>query len=75
MISRLKGQVYGAVTVGEKGQVVIPAGLRKFFNIKAGEKLIVFAKHDMIGLIPAENFNDFLEQAAAMLSKFKKIKE
>lgn len=67
-----KGKIYGAVTVGERGQVVIPAEIRKSFKIKAGDRLIVFAKPDMIGLVPAEEFNQFLNQAAEMLAKFRK---
>lgn len=34
--------VYGMVTVGERGQVVIPAEARKRHGIQAGDKLIVF---------------------------------
>ena len=33
---------YGAVTVSERGQIVIPADARKDFNIKTGDKLLVF---------------------------------
>jgi AbrB family looped-hinge helix DNA binding protein len=72
MAGRLKGKIYGAVTVGERGQVVIPAQIRKSFRVKTGDKLIVFAKQDMIGLIPAEEFNQFLNEAAEVLAKFKK---
>jgi AbrB family looped-hinge helix DNA binding protein len=32
---------YGAVTVGERGQVVIPASARKRFNIEPGDKLLI----------------------------------
>jgi AbrB family looped-hinge helix DNA binding protein len=72
MVARLKGKIHGAVTVGERGQIVIPAGVRKSFRIKTGDKLMVFVKHDMIGLIPAEEFNRFLNEAAEILEKFKK---
>ena len=42
------------VTVGERGQVVIPAAIRESIGISAGDKLMVFTKHsDMICLIPA----------------------
>ncbi|MBN1459698.1 MAG: AbrB/MazE/SpoVT family DNA-binding domain-containing protein [Armatimonadetes bacterium] len=34
--------VYGMVTVGERGQVVIPAEARKRHGLQAGDKLIVF---------------------------------
>lgn len=32
---------YGAVTVSERGQIVIPADARKDFGIKTGDKLLV----------------------------------
>ena len=32
---------YGAVTVSERGQVVIPADARKDFGIRTGDKLLV----------------------------------
>lgn len=73
MNAKTKIEVYGAVTVGEKGQVVIPSQLRKSFNIKPGDKLIIFAKHDRIGLIPTERFNEFLNRTTEMLEKFKKV--
>ena len=33
--------MFGAVTVGEKGQIVIPAKARKIFNIRPGDSLVV----------------------------------
>jgi AbrB family looped-hinge helix DNA binding protein len=33
---------YGSVTVGERGQVVIPASLREKQGINPGDKLLVF---------------------------------
>lgn len=69
-----KGKIYGAVTVGEKGQVVIPAEIRKALKIKPGDKLIVIAKPSMVGLIRAEEFNRFLDSAVEALAKFKKNK-
>lgn len=33
--------LFGLVTVGDKGQIVIPAKARKVFDIKAGERLLV----------------------------------
>jgi len=73
MSDKTKSEVYGTVTVGEKGQVVIPARLREALNIKTGDKLIVFVKHEKICLIPTEQFNEFLNRTTEMLAKFKKI--
>ena len=33
---------YGSVTVSERGQIVLPAEARKDFNVKTGDKLLVF---------------------------------
>jgi len=66
------GEFHSVVTVGERGQVVVPAAIRKSHNIKSGDKLVVFAKQDgMIGLIPTEEFNRFLTEATKVLSKLK----
>lgn len=35
-------QLIGSVTVGERGQIVIPAEARESMTINAGEKLLVF---------------------------------
>lgn len=66
-----KGKTYGAVTVGGRGQLVIPAKLRKALNIKSGDQLMVFAKLDkrVISLIPLKDFSQFLERAAKLISK------
>ncbi len=66
-----KGKAYGPVTVGERGQLVIPAELRKALHIKASDQLMVFAKLDkrIISLMPSKDFSQFLEQAAKLISK------
>lgn len=66
-----KGRTYGPATVGERGQLVIPAELRKALNIKSGDQLMVFAKLDkkVISLMPAKDFSRFLEKAAKFISK------
>lgn len=69
-----KDKIYGAVTVGERGQIVIPAELRKILNIKSGDQLIVFAMLDkkIINLMPSKDFNKFLERAAKLISKLER---
>ena len=34
---------FGLTKVGTKGQIVIPVGARKIFNIKSGDELLVLA--------------------------------
>ncbi|MBU3958643.1 MAG: AbrB/MazE/SpoVT family DNA-binding domain-containing protein [Candidatus Omnitrophica bacterium] len=69
-----KGKVYGAVTIGERGQLVIPAELRKSFGIKSGDQLMVFAKPDrkVINIMPAKDFSRFLDRAAKLISKLER---
>ena len=42
---------FGSVTVGERGQVVIPAEARKQYGIKAGDKLLAFRSPSGTGLV------------------------
>jgi AbrB family looped-hinge helix DNA binding protein len=66
-------KVYGTVTIGERGQVVIPAKVRQAYRLNPGDKLIVIAKDGgPIGLIPAEQFGAFLEQHEKLLAIMKK---
>ena len=45
---------YGAITVSERGQIVIPASARRDFNIQVGDKLLVLGDLEQgIGLIKA----------------------
>jgi AbrB family looped-hinge helix DNA binding protein len=66
-------KVYGTVTIGERGQVVIPANVRKAYRLNPGDKLIVIAKEGgPIGFIPAQQFSAFLEQHEKLLALMKK---
>lgn len=51
---------FGMVTVGEKGQIVIPAKARKIFDINPGDQLVVLGEEDQGIAIMKEQ--DFLEQ-------------
>lgn len=43
---------YGTVTVGEKGQIVIPHDARKNLKLKKGDRLLVFGMHeDMLAIV------------------------
>ncbi len=57
----------GAVTVGERGQVVIPAEAREKLAIEAGEKLLVFLNPPGHGVTFIKV--GMLEEAAAMIKR------
>ncbi len=49
--------LFGLVTVGDKGQIVIPAGARKVFEISAGDKLVVLGDETQgMALMKADHF-------------------
>ena len=49
--------LFGLVTVGDKGQIVIPVKARKLFDISAGDQLVVLGDEGQgIALVKAESF-------------------
>ncbi len=49
--------LFGLVTVGDKGQIVIPAKARKLFHISAGDQLVVLGDETQgMALIKSEQF-------------------
>jgi AbrB family looped-hinge helix DNA binding protein len=49
--------LFGMVTVGDKGQIVIPADARKLFNISAGDKLVVLGDENQgIAVLKSDMF-------------------
>lgn len=65
-------ELFGTATVGEKGQIVIPAEARSKLNIKCGDKLLIVlgpGKHALMALK-----SDMVKEIAKKMSeKFKKI--
>ena len=54
--------MFGVVTVGDKGQIVIPAKARKIFDIKTGDRLFVLGEEgEGLALISEEKFLTFAE--------------
>jgi len=64
MTEVMKGKhFYGAVTVGERGQVVIPMEARKEFGIEPGDKLVVFGSDGKgIAFLKSDKLKDFAEK-------------
>lgn len=67
----------GTAVIGERGQIVIPAEVRKKLNLKTGDKLLVFSKHDkFIGLIKADDIDHVLDKITEKFtSTIDKIRE
>lgn len=48
---RLTDLFYGTVTVGERGQIVIPAKARRDLDIETGDKLLIMGRTKKPGLM------------------------
>jgi AbrB family looped-hinge helix DNA binding protein len=65
---------YGTTTLGEKGQIVIPAPAREAMSLKKGEKLLVFGfGADMLGFSKLSGLEKFASHLASHLDEIKKI--
>jgi AbrB family looped-hinge helix DNA binding protein len=62
------------VTLGERGQVVIPQAMREQLDLKAGDKLMVVVKHgQFIGLLPPKCFRALVERLTRQLDEIESI--
>jgi AbrB family looped-hinge helix DNA binding protein len=48
--------IWGSVTINERGQIVIPKAARDKFGLIGGQRLIVLSDEEGIALVPAEIF-------------------
>lgn len=69
-------QLIGSVTVGERGQVVIPAEARELMTINAGDKLLVFKApvDGVLVIAKPETFEKLLAHLELNLSTDKQAK-
>jgi AbrB family looped-hinge helix DNA binding protein len=68
-------KLYGVTTIGERGQIVIPAEARKDLNLFSSTKLMVFnaPMGEGLMLVKADSITKFLTHASKMLSGFEEI--
>ena len=61
--------IWGSVTVNERGQLVIPKAARERFGLSGGQRLIVLSDEEGIALIPAEVFESKMKKALECSAK------
>lgn len=56
--------IWGTVTIGTKGQIVIPKAARDTFNLKDGDRIVVLGdEKEGIALVKAEVFEEKMQEA------------
>ena len=72
-----KPEFYGSATVGERGQIVLPADLRKEFEINSGDKLLVMGNKEMKGvmLVKAEVVGMLMEHMKDIAEMMKEVEK
>ena len=73
-IEKVIPELYGAVVVGERGQIVIPAKARRDMDITPGEKLIVLSSPggNMLMMAKAESMVQLLNKVMRHASQFER---
>lgn len=61
--------IWGSVTVNDRGQIVIPKEARDKFGLTGGQRLIVVSDEEGIALVPAETFEENMKKAMEMIYK------
>ena len=54
--------IWGTVTIGDRGQIVIPTAARDQFSFKGGDRLMVLSDEVGIALIPAGYFESKMQE-------------
>ncbi len=62
--------LFGIVTVGDKGQIVIPARARKVFDIDTGDRLVVLGDEGQgLAIIKSDHFLSLADEVRKNLKK------
>lgn len=66
---------YGSATVGERGQIVIPAEARQQLEIRPGDKLLIFSgvRGGGLSVMKAEQVTEFVTRAMARLTRMEEL--
>ena len=69
-MKNLAPKCFGTANIGPKGQIVIPAKLRKNFKITTGDQLIVFHNEhpNSIVMVKAEDMTSIIKNLTSHLS-------
>ncbi len=73
-MSRLgRSKLYGSATVGERGQLVIPAEARKAYGVEVGDKVLVFGHGRGLLILKAEVVTELLAETLNQASSLEQL--
>ncbi len=61
--------LWGSVTLGDRGQIVIPKAARDSLGLASGDRLIVASDEHGLALVPAEFFESRMKELMKLLSE------
>ena len=61
--------IFGVVKVGDKGQIVIPRDVRKLYDIKPGDALLLLGDNSGMALVKTQIFEDLVGKVMEGLTK------
>ena len=66
-----KDKCFGSVSVGPRGEVVIPAEARRDFGIQRGDKFLVFGnqQHRLLVLVDADQISELVSRTMEQLTQ------
>jgi AbrB family looped-hinge helix DNA binding protein len=64
-MEHFKMQFFGTGTVGERGQIVIPASARQEMEVKPGDQFVFFAHGKILHLVKATEMEQLLESISS----------
>ncbi len=60
--------IWGVVTLGDRGQIVIPKAARDKFELKGGDRLIIVSDENGIALVPNEFFESKVQELMNLIT-------
>lgn len=75
MFHKTKPKMWGVTTIGEKGQIVIPARLREELGVDKGDQFVVVTKDNFIGLIREKDMTGMLREWLVSIEDMKQNEE
>lgn len=61
--------IWGSITINDRGQIVVPKGARDKFGLVGGKRLIVLSDDEGIVLVPAEKFEENVKKIMELANR------